>query len=94
MSCQQVPQLKGAAHSGVPSPLLCLSVVSKPSYSSSGNDELSQCLLNDVTPGAIMALVRKYSSCPPKIERIISLLSTSPEGEVRCRCQNGMVYKD
>jgi hypothetical protein len=23
----------------------------------------------------------------PKIERIISLLSTSPEGEVRCRCQ-------
>jgi hypothetical protein len=30
----------------------------------------------------------------PKIERIISLLSTSPEGEVRCRCQNGMAYKD
>jgi hypothetical protein len=28
------------------------------------------------------------------IERIISLLSTSPEGEVRCRCQNGMAYKD
>jgi hypothetical protein len=30
----------------------------------------------------------------PKIERIISLLSTSLEGEVRCRCQNGMAYKD
>jgi hypothetical protein len=29
-----------------------------------------------------------------KIERIISLLSTSPEGEVRCRCQNGMAFKD
>jgi hypothetical protein len=25
---------------------------------------------------------------------MISLLSTSPEGEVRCRCQNGMAYKD
>jgi hypothetical protein len=30
----------------------------------------------------------------PKIERIISLLSTSPEGEVQCQCQNGMAYKD
>jgi hypothetical protein len=35
-----------------------------------------------------------YMLATPKIERIISLLSTSPEGEVRCRCQNGMAYND
>jgi hypothetical protein len=41
------------------------------------------------------ACVLALLSCAQvKIERIISLLSTSPEGEVRCRCQNGMAYKD
>jgi hypothetical protein len=43
---------------------------------------------------AIITAQARFLKKAEKIERIISLLSTSPEGEVRCRCQNGMAYKD
>jgi hypothetical protein len=47
------------------------------------------------TPQTAHLCMRPHIQCwPPKIERIISLLSASPVGEARLPMPKGMAYKD